>query len=142
MLTVQRRIDDTSVVDFCAPRVGEWWRSHGDALQLAYKVAYMRWLVVTQALPHHGLTVLVIVPQGVETMTSGVRRGVDAQGGAAVGAQHNLLAPVAEDVTCSTGVVLRPVVHVAIGRHEDASATGLRYSSILFRAGAVKQFVK
>ena len=66
-------------------------------------------LVVAAHLPHHRLTILVVVPQCGNTPLGGHRGGIDANL-VVRRAGNNLLAPVAEQVTLIAGRSLRVVV--------------------------------
>ena len=78
VLAVVGGADGGAVSDLGAPRHREGWGSDGDALQLACKVAHVGRLVVSDALPYHGVAVLVVVPEGVDAVLGGDGGGVDA----------------------------------------------------------------
>ena len=89
-------------------------------------------------LPNHRLSVFVVVPQRVDIVRSIVSARIDAH--VLTAAQHNLLAPVADQVARETRVVLRPVVHVAARRGEQSSFAWFVDLRISLRAGRVQDF--
>ena len=123
--------------------VGEWWRGDGDALQLSEKVAAMGWLVVAHRLPHHALTVLVVVPEGVVAVVCLQISSVHAYIFIICSAHDDFLAPVADDVAHGRGSVLRPVaVGGAVGG-KDGRAVCLEHTGgSLTRAGSVETFLQ
>ena len=82
----------------------EWRRSNGDILQFAQEEADMRRLIIAFVLPAHTVTILMVVPEGIEGIVGSNGSGKDAQGRIVAGAQHHLLAPVTQDVALSRGV--------------------------------------
>ena len=65
MLAVEAGTDASAVFHFLAVVVGEWRRSYGDALQLTEEVTGVWRLVVAAHLPHHRVSILVVVPKRV-----------------------------------------------------------------------------
>ena len=55
-----------STCNLRASSQGQGWWGHSEVFQFSEKETGMRWLVVGVHLPHHGLTVLVVEPQGVD----------------------------------------------------------------------------
>ena len=109
MLVVLAAADAAAAGYLLTAGVGEGWGSHGDTLELAQEVAGVGRLVVTAHLPHHGLAVLGVVPQRVVAPGGRVGGGIDAYV-AAGGAQHQFLAPVAQQVALVAGSGLGVVV--------------------------------
>ena len=107
----------------------QWGRSLGDALQFAEEVADVRRLVVAHTLPCHAVAILMVVPEGVDAVVRGVVRRVDVECRVVAGAQHELLAPVADDVALGRRVVLRRVVEDARGGVESRAVVE-RHSAI------------
>ena len=66
VLVVVGGVDGGAADYLGAPVGGEWRRGLCEAFHLAEEIAQVGWLVVGVHLPHHGLTVLVVVPQGIK----------------------------------------------------------------------------
>ena len=78
----------------------------------------MGWLVIAAHLPHHGLTILHVVPKRIVAPGSDIGCGVDADG-VVVGAHHHLFAPVAKEVALIAGRSLGVVVGLRAGECLD-----------------------
>ena len=123
MLFGVSRRNGSAVGNLCSPFHGKGWGCNGDALQFAHEVAFVRGLVVAHRLPHHGVAILVVVPECIQTVLGGNGCSPDADAGVAGRTHHQFLAPVAKEVGNGTGIVFRRVVGVAVNSGEQ-SATG------------------
>ena len=119
VLSVKAVPNGSAVGNFRPPRHGEGRRGDGDTLEFAEEVAGVGRLVVAAHLPHHGVAVLVVVPQRIVAPLRLLRCGVDAYI-IIRGTHDNLLAPVAKDVALIAGSALRVVVGHRTGTGIDS----------------------
>ena len=115
--------------------VGQWRRSHGNLFQFTEIITEVGRLVVAHALPYHGIAVHVVVPEGGQAVVGGPVAHEYTQG-VATGDYH-LFAPVAEDVSHGTRIILRTVVHIAC-TEEYATHIYLIHLGSLAQAGRVE----
>ena len=135
------RTDSATIGNFHAVSHSQWWRSHRDAFQLTEEVALLRRLVVAHALPNHCIAILMVVPQCWNTISGRSIRRIDSDVCVIAGTNHNFLAPVAKDISRSTRIVFRVVVHLATRTGEQSTALVLIHSSLFFCSRTVEHFV-
>ena len=143
MFVVLSRSDGAVVGHLGASGHGEGWGSNGDAFQFTDEVAGVRWLVVAHRLPHHALTVLVVVPQCVVAPFGRYVCSIYAYIFIIACTCDDFLSPVAQHIACCRWCVLRPVaVGGSVSREHDGSV-GLEHAGCsLTRAGSVESFLQ
>ena len=143
MFVVLSRSDGAVVGHLGASGHGEGWGSNGDAFQFTDEVAGVRWLVVAHRLPHHALTVLVVVPQCVVAPSGRYVCRIYANIFIIARARDDFLAPVAQHIASGRWRVFRPVaVGGSVSREHDGSV-GLEHAGCsLTRAGSVESFLQ
>ena len=91
-------VDGGSIFQFSPTTQNEWGRSHRDILHLPKEETRVGRLVVSNALPSHRVSILMVVPQRVDGVIGRVGSGVDTQCGIVSKTQDNFLSPIADDV--------------------------------------------
>ena len=143
MLTIVSSADGAVIGNLCAACHREGWGSDGDAFKLAQEVAGVRWLVVAHALPHHSLTILMVVPQRVVAIVGLDIRGIYAYIFIIGGTHDDFLAPVAQHIASGRWGVLRPVAVGSTISSEHHRAVSLEHTGCtLATAGSVESFLQ
>ena len=101
--------DGTVVADTCASCPCECRRSLSESFEFSHEETWVRWLIVAFCLPHHCLTILVVVPKRLHAVLGRSHSGIDTDEAVVGSSHHQFLAPVAENVTRCTWVLLRAV---------------------------------
>ena len=130
MLTIEAGTDGAAVRNLSATGHSQWGRCDGDALQFAQEVARTWGLVVATHLPHHRVTILMVVPQRRNAPLGGRGCGIDADI-TGCRSHDDFLAPVTQDISLITGCTLGVVVGLRTSAGVDGTPRAILRNATL-----------